>query len=109
MTMFKKDLTSKIIACFIAAVFLFNTTAYGIELPINEKLRVPIGLSEKRIKEAENEFTKSISVMIGINGESVGQNKMKQVVDKPLYADIGPCICLINGDKMFHINNEGYL
>ena len=107
--MFKKDLTSKTIVYFIATVFLFNTMAYGIELPINEKLRVPIGLSEQRIEEAKKEFTKSISVMMDINGESVGQNKMKQVTDKPLYADIGPCICLVNGDKMFHINSEVYL
>jgi len=52
---------------------------------------------------------KNISIKMLLNGEPVSQNEMKQVKDKPLYADIGPCICLINGDTMFHINSETYL
>ena len=57
----------------------------------------------------EDEFLESITVKMLMNGEPVSQNEMKQVMDKPLYADIGPCICLINGDRMFHVNNEVYL
>ena len=58
---------------------------------------------------AKEEFLESITVKMLMNGEPVSQNEMKQVMDKPLYADIGPCICLINGDRMFHVNNEVYL
>ena len=58
---------------------------------------------------AKEEFLESITVKMFMNGEPVNQNEMKQVMDKPLYADIGPCICLINGDRMFHVNNEVYL
>jgi len=36
---------SKIISIPIAAIFLLNSIVYGIELPINEKLRVPLGFS----------------------------------------------------------------
>jgi len=67
------------------------------------------GAAGEKRKHKEMILLASITVKMILNGEPVAQNEMKQVMDKPLYADLGPCICLINGDRMFHVNNEVYL